>query len=40
MPHLNLNGVSLPIGTGTNSGDTDEENDLFPDDDMPWTDVR
>ena len=39
MPRLRNNGVLLPIGTGTNSGDTDEEDDLFPDDDMQWTDA-
>ena len=38
MPSLRNNGVLLPIGTGTNSGDTDEEDDLIPDDGMQWTD--
>ena len=39
MPaRINLNGNRLPIGTSTNSGDTDEESDIEPEPGMQWTD--
>ena len=39
MPaRINLNGERFPIGTSTNSGDTDEESDIEPDPGMQWTD--
>ena len=41
MPRvLNNNGVSLPIGTDTNSGDTPEESDIDQDPALQWTDAE